>query len=172
MGFDRIDGSDDAAGDAGSGDGGTDRDGGSTDATIDGAMLACPGSYTLLLGALNSSRYRVVDNSTDWTVAEAACEADGHHLAIPDNASELTALYTALVTQNIWIGVTDRITEGTYRRVTGGVQTYLPWGIGEPDIDDCLYIDGLTTQLVAQSCDSGRRYICECDGAAADPASY
>lgn len=81
-------------------------------------------------------------------------------------------MYTALVTQNIWIGVTDRITEGMYLRVTGGVQTYLPWGIGEPDAEDCIYIDGLTAQLVAQGCSSGRRYICECDGAPADPSSY
>jgi hypothetical protein len=174
MGFDKLGGDggggDDAPGGDGgsSGDGGTDGGGNGTD----GAMLSCPGNYAMLLGAFNNSRYRVVDESEDWDAAQAACLADGHHLAIPDDASELNAMYTALVTENIWIGVTDRITEGTYLRVTGGVQTYLPWDIGEPDMEDCIYIDGLTTQLVAQGCSSGRRYICECDGAPTDPASY
>ena len=56
--------------------------------------------------------------------------------------------------------------------MTGGIQTYLPWSPGEPDEEDCVFIDGLTTQLVVQDCDSGRRYICECDGAPANPTSY
>ena len=169
LGFDRVEGGDDIAGDdAPPGD--AARDGASDGA--DASSLSCPANYMVLVGVQNNSRYRVSHNSREWDEAEAACEADGHHLAIPDNASELTAMYTALITQNIWIGVTDRVVEGTYRTVTGGIQTYLPWGLGEPDTDDCIFIDGLTTQLVAQDCDSGRRYICECDGAAAVPTSY
>ncbi len=169
LGFDRVEGGDDIAGDdAPPGD--AARDGASDGA--DASSLSCPANYMVLVGVQNNSRYRVINNSREWDEAEAACEADGHHLAIPDNASELTAMYTALITQNIWIGVTDRVVEGTYRTVTGGIQTYLPWGLGEPDTDDCIFIDGLTTQLVAQDCDSGRRYICECDGAAAVPTSY
>ncbi len=172
LGFDRVDDGDDTAGnDAPLGDGTTDTRDGAIDGG-DAASLACPGTYVVLPGVQNNSRYRVINNSSRWDVAEAACEAEGHHLAIPDDASELTAMYTALITQNIWIGVTDRVVEGTFRTVTGGIQTYLPWSPGEPDEEDCVFIDGLTTQLVAQDCDSGRRYICECDGAPANPASY
>jgi hypothetical protein len=169
IGFDPIDG-DDIVGDAPGGqtDGASQDTGGGTD----GAMVSCPANYTTLLGAFNDSRYRVVDNSSDWDSAQAACEADGHHLAIPDDASERNALYNALIAQNIWVGVTDRITEGVYRSVTGGTVTYLPWGLGEPDPEDCIYIEGLTTMFRTQDCTSGRRYICECDGAPADPASY
>lgn len=175
LGFDRL-GDDVRGDDAPGGDGGTDGasgdGGGGTDGAIDGAMLSCPGTYTMLLGAFNNSRYRVVDNFSDWDGAEAACEADGHHLAIPDDASERNALYNALVTQNIWVGVTDRITEGSYRSVTGGLPAYLPWGLGEPDTEDCIYIEGLSSMYRTQDCGSGRRYICECDGALADAASY
>lgn len=175
LGFDRL-GDDVPGGDAPGGDSGTDGSsgdgGGGTDGAIDGTMLSCPGTYTMLVGAVSNSRYRVVDNSSDWDSAEAACEADGHHLAIPDDATERDAMYNALVTENIWIGVTDRITEGTYLSVTGGTATYLPWGAGEPDAEDCVYIESLSMMYRAQGCGSGRRYICECDGAPADPASY
>lgn len=151
---------------------GDDDDDDDGDVGQDGSAITCPGSYSMLLGQSGSSRYRVVSNTTDWLAAEAACEADGHHLAIPDDNNELTAFYTALVAQNIWIGVTDRITETTYLRVTGGAATFLDWAPGQPDTDDCAYIDGLTTKLTMQSCGSGRRYICECDGVAADATSY
>ncbi|MFN0250604.1 MAG: C-type lectin domain-containing protein [Kofleriaceae bacterium] len=178
LGFDQLGGGDGGGddapgGDGGGADGGGGGDGGGdTDGGADGAMVTCPGNYTMLVGAPTTSRYRTVNNSEGWDAAQAACLSDGHHLAIPDDENELTALYTALVTQNIWIGVTDRITEGTYLRVIGGVQSYLPWSPGEPDPEDCIFIDGLSALLVAQDCGSGRRYICECDGALTDPASY
>ncbi len=176
LGFDRGEG---PVGDGGIRDGEVEdaardarRDGDDDDDDAPGDAGACPQSYVVLPAAGTSSRYRAVDDSQTWQAAEAACEADGHHLAIPDAASERTALYQALLTENIWVGVTDRVVEGTWMTVIGTPATYVPWAPGEPDAEDCVYISSATSLFVAQDCGSGRRYICECDGAAASPTSY
>jgi len=136
------------------------------------AALTCPGTYVTVVG--ESSKYRAVNNSSGWLAAEQACEADGTHLWIPDTAAEMAMLVALLPGQNLWTGITDRRTVGQWLRVTGGTQMYLPWETGEPDAQqpECLRMDGLTTQLGDQDCTSGGRYICECDGAAADPTTY
>jgi hypothetical protein len=174
IGFDDVPGSGDAPaadGDAGLFDGSIYLDAPPADAPVD-AALVCPGNYVSVPG--ESSRYRAINNSSEWLLAEQACEADGTHLWIPDSANEKSQMVALLPAQNIWTGVTDRKVIGEWLRVTGGVATYLPWNVSEPDATDleCVYLDGLTNLLSDQGCLSGRRYICECDGAAAMPSTY
>lgn len=142
------------------------------DAALDGAPIVCPASY-VTLGTL-PSRYLPIDNSLTWLVAEQACEADGHHLVIIDDATELSRVAASLAGQNIWTGVTDRKTIGTFLEVTGGAASYLPWDTSEPDATalECTFLDGLSLKLADQDCTSGRRAVCECDGNAVDPATY
>ena len=142
------------------------------DASADAPMITCPGTYGMLPGFTSTSRYRVVNTAVTWDAAEAACEAEGAHLAILGDSDELGGVYAALLGQTIWIGVTDRITEATYRTVTGGTPMFLVWDIGQPAALDCLYIDGVTSLLHTQACTTTRQYVCECDGTLADPASY
>ena len=142
------------------------------DAAVDAASAGCPASY-VTLGA-QTSRYRLITNSTVWLTAEQMCEADGTHLAIIDDAAELTAIANALATQNVWTGVTDRVAVGTFRKVTGAAAMYLPWDASEPDASaaECVYLDGLTLKLCDQDCTSGRRAACECDGVSVDTSAY
>jgi hypothetical protein len=142
------------------------------DASGDGAMLQCPASYVML--GTQSSRYLAIDNSVVWLTAEQMCEADGAHLVIIDDATEQSLVFQTLPAQNIWLGVTDRVAIGSFRKVTGGAATFLPWDGGEPDVAaaECVYMDSLTSRFADQDCASGRRAVCECDGAAADATSY
>ena len=141
------------------------------DAAAD-ASLICPAGYNLVAG--ETSKYKAINNSTAWLAAEQACEAEGTHLWIPDTAAEKAQMIALLPGQNIWVGVTDRKVIGQWLRVTGGTATYLPWETGEPDLAalECTFVDSLTTQLADQDCGSGRRYVCECDGAVAMPSTY
>lgn len=154
------------------GDGATD---GSVDASGEAgldALPVCPVTYNAVAG--QTSLYRAVSSTSDWLAAEQACEADGAHLAVIDTAAEKASLVALLPGQNAWTGVTDRKVVGQWLKVTGGTATYLPWDVSEPDAAnlECVQLDGVTTLFGDQGCSSGRRYICECDGAAALASTY
>jgi hypothetical protein len=147
-------------------------DGQTIDAVVDAAPVTCPGNYVTL--GVGSSVYRLETNSVTWLSAEQSCEADGQHLVIVDDVTELDAVAAAIPGENIWVGVTDRKTIGTWLKVTGGAATYLPWDSSEPDLADfeCVYLDAVTLKFVDQGCTSGRRAVCECDTVPPDPTSY
>jgi hypothetical protein len=139
------------------------------------AQSTPPTLHAPLVPPLTAARYRVVNATDIWPQAEAACEADGvAHLAIPNDPFEYTTLATLLVNQNVWLGITDRITVGTFLTVTGVAPPYANWDTGEPTgaAAECVQIDGVSTRMKDQGCTSGRRFICECDGAAASPTAY
>jgi hypothetical protein len=143
---------------------------GGADGAADAAGVVCPAAYTFQVGA---SRYRSVVTTDDWIVGEQDCEADGTHLVVLQSAAERDAL-VAIAGPEVWVGVTDRVVQDTWREVTGGLATYLPWEQGEPvsGPDDCVYWMTDSGEYRSQSCNSGRSWICECDGLPADPASY
>ena len=150
---------------------GPSRDGGS-DGAID-AQVTCPGTYLMVAGL--TSRYRVFGTSVDWLTAEQRCEQDGTHLWVPDSLMEKTAVIALIPSNNLWTGVTDRVSLGQWLRVTGGLQTYLPWEPGEPDLDSlqrCVQIDSQMGLFGDHECFDPREYVCECDGAAVDPTTY
>jgi hypothetical protein len=111
-----------------------------------------------------------------WTVAEAICEADGAHLVIVDSAAEAVYIDGLPGGNSIahWVGTTDRVTEGTLRHVTGTTPSFLPWSPGEPDggtAENCVeFLD--SQQLGTTRCDLPNEYLCEYDGAAADPSAF
>ena len=138
----------------------------------DTGPASCPSGYVTVVS--ESSKYRAVNATSDWLGAEQDCETDGTHLWIPDSANEGAQMVVLVPAQNLWVGVTDRKVLAQWLRVTGGIQTYLPWGNNEPSAAalECVVFDGNTTQLGDQGCNSGHRYVCECDGAAAVASTY
>jgi hypothetical protein len=152
--------------------GGTDASGDARADAGDAAMVTCPAAYTVVIG---NSRYRVGNaGADDWLVGEADCEAEGTHVAIPNSQAELDAL-AAVAGIEVWIGITDRVAPEVWREVTGGLATFLPWRSGKPSGvagEDCVYWDVAAGEYRNQDCTSGRTWVCECDGAAADPAAY
>jgi len=139
----------------------------------DTAPVNCPQGYASI--GIAGSKYKPIDNSLTWSQAQAACVADGTHLAIIDNINERSAVTGLLPTRDLWLGVTDRITIGTWRTVTGDIATYLPWDSSEPDADvtdRCVETEFPLYGFIDQDCTSDRRFVCECDGRASDPTSY
>jgi len=155
----------------------------------DAAVAHCPVDYHA--SALTRTSYRYVDTPILWPAAEAACEAEGTHLVVITSAEERDFLIELMgkspngTSDKVWIGLTDRTSEGTWRFVTGGIadEDQLFWNNGEPNASgDCgaLY---RTNDIVpsrnshyddADCVDLGinRGYVCECDGDPADPTAY
>jgi hypothetical protein len=165
---------DDAAGDGvAMGDGAAVGDGAAIGNDTGGSgTVTCLASYAFSIG---SSRYRL-GGQTTWTTAEASCEADGPgmHLAVIDDASEMSALAALAGGARTWIGASDRKTDNVFLRVTGGVAPYLPWRSGDPSQAGpaCVGWDSQAAQYRDEQCTQGRQFACECDGIAADPSSY
>ena len=151
----------------------------------------CPESYELTVAGF-SSRYRYEGTATTWDAAEALCAADSTnltHLIVLDDEPERTGLLTTLaqnqVTASVWIGLTDRRSEGVWQWVTDQpvgmppLETP-PWGAGQPDAQtsaqDCVRIQGATSSSVGffddGECSSIFDYVCECDGQAPQPNNF
>ncbi len=139
------------------------------DTPDDMPLPGCAGYGTL--GSLPST-YRIVSTSRTWLAAETACEADGAHLAVIDDAAENMQLVTSAPSM-AWFGTSDRITEGTFLVVVGGPAAYTNWQLGAPtnDAEDCVQLrsngfweDG--------DCNANFPSVCECDGRAVVAGSY
>jgi hypothetical protein len=141
------------------------------DAQLDAGNV-CPVSFSF---AYQSSRYRVagLDN---WTAAETDCAADGPglHLVVFDGAAERDALVALASSTRTWIGISDRITAGSWLRVVGGGATYLPWASGAPTIGgaECVSWDPVTGTFLDEACTADHGRICECDGLAVDLTAF
>jgi hypothetical protein len=126
--------------------------------------------------AAGTSCYRFSPEEVDWPVAEAACEADGAHLVIVDDADEAAQIDAIAPIDNAahWIGVTDIVVEGAYLDVTGQPAWLAPWDTNEPlgSAEDCLMIAPDEPVLLDQPCDASDDYLCEYDGLAVDPTAF
>ena len=142
------------------------------------ATGACVAPYTSTPGGC----YRFVPTLTPWLAAEQACESDAPdaHLVVVDSVDEhftIHGLSSAAV--DVWIAYSDRVVEGQLLWLT-------PGGI-DPTPDPCFF--GSATNSAAADCvtqDGGSQcgdwfyrdcntlhaYVCERDGAPADPARY
>ena len=130
----------------------------------------CPASYM----RVGQSCYRFsVTQVPRWLDGELACEADGvgAHLVTIDDVTEANLLVATFAINDYWAGVSDRITEGTYRNVTGEVAPYLVWVSGEPTTSDCAQFDD-TARFHVSTCDSSDEYVCEFDGRPAAAGAY
>ena len=142
------------------GDGGVD--GAPGDAMVD-APMGCPGNYVTLAGA-PGHRYKLIASSGNWQTRHDMCALDGTYIVVPDDAAELAAVVTLAGTA-IWVGVTDRATEGMFLTALGAPATYLPWAAGQPDDkapgEDC--VAAATTNLYSdERCNQSKRTVCEC----------
>lgn len=171
IGFDAFAGADVGAGvDAGA----------SVDAPRTTTTAACAAPYE----ALGGGCYRVSTTPASWPAAEAACEADGAHLATIDDITEhftLHALSGAAGASEIWIGYTDRVTEGAFRWVSpGGLDPstdlcfFGPGGPVNTAAEDCVVQESISVcgDWFVRDCTLARPYICERDGHPAVAAAF
>jgi hypothetical protein len=76
------------------------------------------------------SYYRSTGTAT-WTTARSNCVAMGGYLVTITTAAEQSFIFN--IWPSGWIGLTDEVTEGTWRWVTGETYSYKNWNSGEPN---------------------------------------
>lgn len=76
------------------------------------------------------SYYRSTGSAT-WTTARSNCVAMGGHLVTITTSAEQSFIFN--IWPSGWIGLTDEVTEGTWRWVTGETYSYTNWNSGEPN---------------------------------------
>jgi hypothetical protein len=76
------------------------------------------------------SYYRSTGNAY-WLDAKANCAAMGGHLVTVTTSGENSFIYN--LWPSGWIGLTDEVTEGTWKWVTGETYSYSSWNSGEPN---------------------------------------
>jgi len=103
-------------------------------ATIIGTTASLPTAITGFNPYQDHNGHRYFKSTTNKTFAEARRIADslGGYLTIPDNKAENDFL-KSLIDSDTWIGVTDEITEGTWRDIFNNTLSYTNWNTGEPN---------------------------------------
>jgi hypothetical protein len=142
-----------------------------TDAPV--LMLDAGQCPTMYMAAAQSCYRLSLVRAPTWLDAELSCEADGvgAHLVTVDNAQEASLLVTMFAaTNDYWSGMSDRITEGVYRNVTGELAPYVMWTSGEPTSSDCAQFDGVAFHV--SDCNTSDEYACEFDGRPAATGAY
>lgn len=79
----------------------------------------------------NGHSYYRSTGSMTWTDARQACINMGGHLVTPTTAAENTFIFN--LWPNGWIGLTDEVTEGQWKWVTGETYSWSYWNSGEPN---------------------------------------
>lgn len=85
----------------------------------------------------NGLTYYLLTSAT-WTASEAEAVGLGGHLVTINGAAENAWVYSTFgsfggVGRGLWIGLTDRTTEGTFTWVSGETSAYRNWAPGEPN---------------------------------------
>jgi hypothetical protein len=164
----------DASGDGASGDGASGDAPAGTDAAplVDGPpgdAFVCTGPWT----TVGSECYRASNPTSvlSWAGARDECVNLGGRLAITTNDGEHNALVGFVMAEgatDVWIGLSDVASEGTWIWVDGtlaGSAVY--WAAGQPNggtTEDCarLHVDGAGIGTwFDDACTSSWRYVCQ-----------
>ena len=79
----------------------------------------------------NGHSYYRSTGTAVWTTARTNCSNMGGHLVTITSSGEQNFIYG--LWPSGWIGLTDEVTEGTWRWVTGETYSYKNWNSGEPN---------------------------------------
>lgn len=141
-------------------------DGPTSDAPPDSPSGGCNADFATLTNGNPGHKYKLITVADDWLAQQdtVCVAANGGYLAIPDDAAELAALVGLAGNGNLWIGVSDRATEGDYREVLNNtVYTSLPIddGNGNQNAQDCVGVKA--GALETDDCNDTRIVVCECN---------
>lgn len=139
------------------------------DSGVDASGLGCPAGYVALSGAPGHF-YKVLTVADDWASQAAQCKLTtaSAYLAVPDTLEELTAMDGIAGVASYWVGISDRMTEGTWINVLDMPQTFLPWQPPAPDNasggpgEDCVEALSATHTINDRRCNQSLPAICEC----------
>ncbi|MBD2269110.1 hypothetical protein H6F62_10130 [Anabaena sp. FACHB-1391] len=83
-----------------------------------------------------NGKFYLLSNAGTWTQAQAQAVTLGGNLVTVNDAAENQFLVNTFGgTEGLWIGLTDEVTEGTFKWANGEAVTYTNWAPGEPNDD-------------------------------------
>uniref|UniRef100_A0A3P9IBL4 C-type lectin domain-containing protein n=1 Tax=Oryzias latipes TaxID=8090 RepID=A0A3P9IBL4_ORYLA len=124
----------------------------------------CPSGWI----RFGSSCYFFSVESKSWDEARKSCRARGADLVVINTKGE--KVLVSLVYEPVWIGLTDKAQEGTWKWVDGSPLTLKFWGKNQPDSDggdklhgeeDCAEIRETPGFWNDLACGTSLRWICE-----------
>ena len=110
--------------------------------------------------------FKLFSELKTWEEAEEFCEELGGHLATSTSAEKNEFLVNFANGKAVWLGTTDKETEGVWKWITGEELSYTNWNRGEPNDaggrEDYaeLYASGYWNDMTATAT---RIFICEWD---------
>ncbi|XP_068570215.1 low affinity immunoglobulin epsilon Fc receptor-like [Cebidichthys violaceus] len=115
------------------------------------------------------SCYFVSTKRKNWTLSREDCIAEGADLVIIDSRDEQVFVNGLMTLRlNVWIGMTDSVTEGTWTWVDGTPVTTTYWEAGQPNShkggQDCGEIMQRSSGVETwndETCSYVQKYICE-----------
>lgn len=139
------------------------------DGHIDESVCTCP------VREIGSGTYSFCTTQLPWDTARDACAAFGYDLVTIEDATENAALTAEALSRDMddwWIGLHDRVTEGTFEWSSGSTAAYRNWLPDQPSHDlgqDCtVLIDGDAGGEPGRwndvRCNDGAPFICEVVG--------
>lgn len=99
------------------------------------AFIGAAGSPAGLLGYNKRTYLRYDTRAGSWSAARTACQAAGGDLVSINSSGEQQAVFGNLVgnRNDLWIGLSDSATEGTFVWTDGTIPTFTNWRTGQPD---------------------------------------
>ena len=90
-----------------------------------------------------NGKFYLLSNAGTWTQAQAQAVTLGGNLVTVNDAAENQFLVNTFGgTERLWIGLTDEVTEGTFKWANGEAVTYTNWASGEPNnLNDEDYVE-------------------------------
>ncbi|XP_023806966.1 C-type lectin domain family 17, member A-like [Oryzias latipes] len=119
----------------------------------------CPARWI----GFGSSCYFFSLESKSWDEARKSCKANEADLVVINTVEEKTFLFE-FRDKRVWIGLTDKVQEGTWIWVDGSPLTLQFWESGMPDSyrdEDCVEIRNTPGSWNDQSCEASLQWICE-----------
>jgi hypothetical protein len=136
-------------------------------ASVD-ASLPCTSGDGNMLGA-DDHCYMRFDSGATWVAAKAACVAlvPAAHLATITSGGEQQLVHDLVAGREMWIGLSDTVTEGTFEWVTGEPLAIEVWAANQPDNangkENCVEVTGVASRWNDHDCVATLGYVCERD---------
>ncbi|XP_060071984.1 lectin BRA-3-like [Ylistrum balloti] len=99
--------------------------------------MACPRS-DYIYDDTTGRCHKKHDDAMTWDKASDTCSEDGGHLLTLDTAAEYNIILLLGLSQELWIGATDKAVEGEFRWLVSGdiLPQTTPWNTNQPDGGD------------------------------------
>ncbi|CAH1775812.1 unnamed protein product [Owenia fusiformis] len=118
----------------------------------------------------NGKCFKFVQTPGDWLGAEAYCLSNGGNLAVIDSQDKLRLVSDTITcadnSNNVWVGLSDRIVANTYVWVDRSPLTVTNWDTDQPqgivDGQNCVEVVSLAgNKWHTALCSHKRKFICE-----------